>query len=98
MIDGMVTTPDVSVEQDQQTPLTVPAGALLDTAPAPQCDSPSGVYRLIKVCEHLVRQVEPEDVPVVFILGTAQRLPRPLCRSTQADHPIRVQHGLGARP
>ena len=71
MIDGMVTTPDVSVEQDQQTPLTVPAGALLDTAPAPQCDSPSGVSRLIKVCEHLVLQVEPEDVPVVFIMGTA---------------------------
>ena len=98
VIDDMVATPDVSVEQDQQTPLTAPTGGLLDTPPAPQCDSPSGVCRPIKVSEHLVLQVEPKDVPVVFIMGTAQRPPCPLCRSARADHPIRVQHGLGAHP
>ena len=98
MIDGMVTAPDGAVEQDQQTPLTAPAGGLLDTAPAPQCDSASGVCWPIKVSERLVLQVEPEDVPVVFIMGTAQRLPCPLRRSARADHPVRVQHGLGSRP
>ena len=94
----MVTAPDVAVEQDQQTPLTAPAGGLLDTPPAPQCDSPAGVPRPIKVSEHLVLQVEPKDVPGVFILGTAQRLPCPLCRSTQAAHPVRVQNSLGSYP